>query len=54
MKHEYLPTVQCPCCKYYYIIRCSHAETGSEMDQAEIRFVSQEFIQLRTLPDTPK
>jgi len=49
MKHAYLPTVQCPCCKIYYIIKCSHAESASEADAANIFFKSYEFIQLRML-----
>lgn len=47
MKHVYLPTVQCPCCKFYYIIKCSHAETGSEADEVNIMYKSQEYIELK-------
>ncbi len=31
----------------YYIIKCSHAETIREADEATIRFASQEYIQMR-------
>jgi hypothetical protein len=47
MQHEYLPTVQCPCCKMYYIIRCAHAECMTEADYHEIGFSSKEYISLK-------
>lgn len=52
MKHIYLPTIQCPCCKKFYIIRCSHAEAGSEADSANIQFASDEYFEIRMLEDT--
>ena len=53
MKHTYLKTVQCPCCQKYYIIRCSHAESGSEGDEAIIQFKSDEYFEIMVLDESP-
>ena len=54
MKHEYLPTVQCPCCQKYYVIKCSHAEAASEADEVKIQFASYEYFELRVDHEQPQ
>lgn len=53
MKHVYLPTVQCPCCKMYYVVRCSHAESASESDDVTIRLSSNEYFEVRIVDEIP-
>lgn len=47
MKNEYLPSVQCPCCKNNYIIQCSHAEYNYETDKRQIFVISDEEMKNR-------
>lgn len=51
MKRIYLPTIQCPCCKKYYIIQCKHPESGSDHDEANIAFASSEYFELKNVKD---